>query len=106
MTTVDLPVDRFGPRGAPPVLDTPQERDALACPLCRYPFRGLSTLERPQCPECGYRFEWVELLRARQHKHPYLFEHHRGRGVRSFVRTFVQGLMPRRFWSSLNAGHE
>lgn len=88
-----------------PVIDTPAERDELCCPLCDYSLRGLATSEpQARCPECGYAFEWEQLLRARQHRHPYLFEHHRT--VRSFVRTLLAGLRPRRFWSSLNAGHE
>jgi hypothetical protein len=95
---------RTGPTEAPPVLDTPEARDQLECPLCRYSLRGLGAGQaEPRCPECGYRFSWHELLRARQYRHPYLFEHH-GR-PRSFVRTLVAGLSPRRFWSSLNAGH-
>ena len=94
-----------GPAAAPPVVDTPQLRDELECPLCGYSLRGRSEAEgEPRCPECGYRFEWVELLRARQHRHPYLFEHHPG--VRGFFRTLFGGMRPRRFWSSLNAGHE
>ena len=91
---------------APPLLDTPEARDALACPLCGYSLRGLAAVEHPQCPECGYRFTWEELLRARQYLHPYLFEHHPKHNVRSLVRTFLGGMSPRRFWSSLNAGHE
>src|SRR4051812_23196845 len=106
MTASDFPFlpPAAGPRQAPPLRDTPEERDALECPLCRYSLRGLASAEHPRCPECGYRFEWAELLGARQHAHRYLFEHQRG--VRAFVRTLVGGLMPRRWlWSSLNAGH-
>lgn len=108
MTAVDLPTQSpaLGPAAAPPLLDTPETRDALACPLCGYSLRGLAAAERPQCPECGYRFTFPELLRARQRAHPYLFEHHPRRNVRSLLRTFAAGLLPRRFWSSLNAGHE
>lgn len=95
-----------GPVEAPPLLDTPQARDALACPLCAYSLRGLSAAERPQCPECGYGFDWGELLRARQYAHPFLFEHHPRRNVRSLLWTLLAGVWPRRFWSSLNAGHE
>jgi hypothetical protein len=58
---------------------------------------------KARCPECGYPFWWEQLLRARQHRHPYLFEHHAG--VRGFFRTLLGGLRPRRFWSSVNAGH-
>jgi hypothetical protein len=41
------------------------------------------------------------LLDARQHLHPYLFEHHPERNVRSFFRTLRGGLRPRKFWSEL-----
>lgn len=95
----------LGPSEAPPLVDTPEARDALACPLCRYSLRGLARVERPQCPECGYRFEWGELLAARQYSHLFLFEHHPRRNFTSFFWTLLAGLFPRRFWSSLNAGH-
>jgi hypothetical protein len=94
-----------GPAAAPAVVDRPELRDELVCPLCGYSLRGRSDVGgEPRCPECGYRFEWVELLRARQHRHPYLFEHHPGFG--GFFRTLFAGWRPRRFWSSLNAGHQ
>ena len=104
---MDFPTDppAAGPAAPPPLLDTPETRDALACPLCGYSLRGLAAAGRPQCPECGYAFDWTELLRARQHDHPYLFEHHPRRNARSFARTFAAGTRPSRFWSSLNAGH-
>lgn len=95
---------RAGPAAASPVIDTPEMRDALDCPLCGYSLRGLSaTSEEPRCPECGYPFKWCELLSARQRLHPFLFEHHSSAG--SFVRTLRAAARPRRFWSSLNAGH-
>lgn len=95
-----------GPAAPPPVVDTAAERDRLDCPLCGYSLRGLTATApaaEPRCPECGYPFAWHELLRARQHRHPYLFEH--GRDLVSLFRTLTTGLRPRRFWSSLNAGH-
>ena len=95
-----------GPPAAPPVIDTPAGRDALSCPLCGYSLRGLAHAEAPQCPECGYQFAWPELLRARQNRHRYLFEHHPGRNLWSLIGTLGGGLVPRRFWSSLNGGHE
>ena len=107
-----------GPGAPPPVVDTPQHRDELECPLCGYSLRGLTARpasndqpdaeptgpRKARCPECGYPFWWEQLLRARQHRHPYLFEHHAG--VRGFFRTLFGGLRPRRFWSSVNAGHQ
>jgi hypothetical protein len=95
-----------GPAAAPPVVDTPELRDRLDCPLCGYSLRGLAAAAQAEarCPECGYPFSWEQLLRARQHRHPYLFEHHPGVG--GFFRTLMAGLRPRRFWSSLNASHQ
>lgn len=101
----DTSIPPAGPKAPPPLVDTPEARDALSCPLCGYSLRGLAPVEHPQCPECGYRFEWVELLGARQYTHPYLFEHNPRRNVRSFVGTLGAGMRPRRFWASLNAGH-
>src|SRR4051794_2250110 len=87
---------------APPPVDSPEARDELDCPLCGYSLRGLAAAvpDAPRCPECGYRFEWAELLVARQHRHPYLFEQHPERNARSFLRTLLGGLRPARFWSS------
>ncbi len=68
------------------------------CPLCRYSLRGLS---EARCPECGYRFAWAEVLDPDRQPHPYLFEHHPEKNVRSFCRTLAGGLRPRRFWRTL-----
>jgi hypothetical protein len=72
--------------------------EEVRCPLCGYNLRGLA---EPRCPECGYRFEWEPLLDPTQRLHKYLFEHHPERNLRSFVRTMLGGLLPRRFWRSL-----
>jgi len=77
------------------------EREVV-CPLCDYNLRGLV---EPRCPECGYRFEWPELLDPARRPHPYLFEHHPERNVRSFLRTYFAGLRPRRFWRTLRPIH-
>jgi len=95
-----------GPSAPPPVVDTSQVRDELDCPLCGYSLRGLSGATEPRCPECGYAFTWEELLRARLRGRQDLFEHHPRRPIRSFLRTLLAGLLPRRFWSALHAGHE
>ena len=63
--------------------------ESICCPLCEYNLRGLS---EPRCPECGYRFDWDALLDPTKRLHPYLFEHHPERNVRSFVRTFLGGV--------------
>jgi hypothetical protein len=71
----------------------------VLCPLCDYDLRGLS---QPRCPECGYAFDWRELLDPNLAPHPYLFEHHPRRNVRSFFRTLLGSLRPRRFWPSIS----
>ena len=68
------------------------------CPLCEYDLRGLA---EPRCPECGYRFDWRDLRDPARRKHPYLFEHHPERNVRSFLRTMLGHLRPRKFWGGL-----
>jgi hypothetical protein len=73
--------------------------EKIECPLCLYNLRGLI---EPRCPECGYRFEWAELLDPHRRRHPYLFEHHPKRNIRSFLRTLVGGLRPLKFWNQLN----
>ncbi|MEK6675092.1 MAG: hypothetical protein AABZ47_05480 [Planctomycetota bacterium] len=76
-----------------PVGDAP-----LPCPLCGYDLRGQS---EPRCSECGYRFEWAELLDPRFREHAYLFEY-QPRLIRPFWRTLVGGLRSRKFWSGLH----
>jgi hypothetical protein len=67
--------------------------------MCDYDLRGQV---EPRCPECGYRFEWDELRDPTRRWHPYLFEHHPRRPIRSFLRTLDGGLRPRRFWTTLH----
>jgi hypothetical protein len=74
------------------------ESQAVLCPLCTYNLRGLV---EPLCPECGYRFEWHVLLDENLRLHPYLFEHHPERNIRSFVQTLNGSLSPSKFWSNL-----
>ena len=80
--------------GAAPIL----VGQGLSCPLCEYDLRGLT---EPRCPECGYRFTWEELRDPSRRIHPYLFEHHPERNVQSFFDTFLGGITPTRFWSTL-----
>jgi hypothetical protein len=70
----------------------------VLCLLCRYNLRGLT---EPRCPECGYRFDWQEVLDPTRHTHPYLFEHHPN--PRGFVRTALGTVWPWTFWGNLNA---
>ena len=73
-----------------------QER--LACPLCSYDLRGLSA---GRCPECGHAFNPVELRRAQELRHPYLFEHHPRRPWHSVAATLMGSCRPGRFWKRL-----
>lgn len=70
----------------------------LPCPLCNYNLRGLT---QPRCPECGFTFEWQELLDQHKLTHPYLFEHHPERNIWSFFKTIAGAQRPRRFWTTL-----
>ena len=86
---------------APPAAgpDWDHHAEDVFCPLCEYNLRGLI---EPRCPECGYRFDWPDLLDPRRRLHPYLFEHHPEKNFRSFWRTAIGGWRPRQFWSSLH----
>lgn len=73
-------------------------RDDLVCPLCEYPLRGLV---EPRCPECGHAFDWDEMLHRERTRHPFLFESQPKRNVWSFLRTYVAGFRPKRFFTLL-----
>jgi hypothetical protein len=85
-----------------PAIDWSAVSTNIECPLCLYNLRGLI---EPRCPECGYEFEWAELLDPQHQKHRYLFEHHPRRNLWSFWRTLIGGLRARRFWSELKPTH-
>src|SRR5437867_12716435 len=91
-----------GPIGLVAQPDWESLTDPIHCPLCEYNLRGLA---EPRCPECGYRFEWAELLDPEHPRHRYIFEHHRRRNLWSFYRTLVGGLRARKFWSNLRPTH-
>jgi hypothetical protein len=74
----------------------------IACPMCGYNLRGLV---EPRCPECGYPFDWQELIDAELRTHPFLFEHHPEGNTWSAVRTLIAGVRFARFWQSVKAGH-
>lgn len=76
----------------------PANADEVLCPLCEYNLRGLTDA---RCPECGAKFDWEELRDPSRRLHPYLFEHHPERNIRSFWRTLIGGLRPRQFWTTL-----
>lgn len=71
----------------------------ILCPLCEYNLRGVS---EPRCPECGYRFEWQEVLDPGRRQHTYLFEHHASNRVRWFRKTVRATLRPGQFWRALH----
>lgn len=71
----------------------------VLCPLCEYHLRGLTM---PRCPECGYRFDWPEVLDPQRAPHPWLFEHHPAQNAWSYFRTMRGTWRPRRFWTSLH----
>ena len=79
--------------------DWAQIQEEIRCPLCEYNLRGLA---EPRCPECGYRFTWLEMLDPSQRLHPYLFEHHPRRDISSFFRTALGQFRPFRFWRHLH----
>jgi hypothetical protein len=78
---------------------TPLSNEDLNCPLCGYSLRGLP---EARCPECGYRCVSFDEMRA---IHPYLFEHHPEKNVRSFLHTTIATLRPWRFWRQLKPTH-
>jgi hypothetical protein len=84
---------------APPAPDLSGTHEPVLCPLCEYDLRGLT---EPRCPECGYHFDWADLLDPVRRRHRYLFEHHPRCNVWSFWKTAAAGLLPARFWKSLS----
>ncbi len=70
----------------------------VLCPMCEYNLHGLT---EARCPECGFTFDWPDLIDPTRRKHKYLFEHYPHRNVWSFARTAAGGLLPWRFWRSL-----
>jgi len=75
----------------------------ITCPLCEYNLRALT---EPRCPECGFRFEWEDLLDPARQTHPYLFEHHPKRNIWSFFKTLRGAQFPRRFWTTLHPAQQ
>lgn len=84
--------------GAPDWADV---RADILCPLCDYNLRGLT---QARCPECGHVFDWQD-LRDDRRLHPYLFEHHPQRNLKSWWLTTSGGLNPTRFWRTLRPEH-
>lgn len=98
------PTDAPATAGSPAAPDWATITRDVTCPLCAYNLRGLVD---PRCPECGYQFEWPAVLEPDRHRHPYLFEHHPRRNVRSFIQTlFRSPLSPANFWHTLDPAQE
>lgn len=79
--------------------DWSSQPEEICCPLCDYNLRGLT---EPRCPECGYQFEWANILDPTQRIHAYLFEHYPKRNIWSFVKTVLGSANPFAFWRSLH----
>ena len=91
------------PSTTPPVkVATPPDWDSIPdeilCPLCEYNLRGIP---EPRCPECGFKFEWDEVLNPARRQHRFVFEHQGSRRGRAFWKTAVAGLWPGTFWREL-----
>lgn len=71
----------------------------IECPLCRYNLRGLV---EPRCPECGYRFDWDELLHPERLLQQYLFESRPEHNARAFFHTLLRSLRAKQFWSMIS----
>lgn len=69
------------------------------CPLCDYDLYGSQS---PRCSECGYPFEWSEVVDPRLDVHPYLFEKHPEANIWSYWKTFKNAFRARSFWSQLH----
>ena len=66
--------------------------EPLLCPMCDYDLRGQPAPPpdvAPRCPECGYPYDFEELRDPTRRQHPYLFEHHPRRNIRSFIATLI-----------------
>jgi len=72
--------------------------DEILCPLCEYNLRGIP---EPRCPECGFKFEWDEVLNPARRQHRFIFEHQGSHRFRAFWKTAVAGIWPGKFWREL-----
>jgi hypothetical protein len=75
---------------------------AVPCPLCDYDLRGQHQMPEARCPECGSVFAWPDLIDPAKRLHPFVFEHHPRRNVRSVARTLLATVKPATFWRSLH----
>jgi hypothetical protein len=75
----------------------PAERE-LHCPICDYNLRGLPD---PRCPECGFAFQWDDLVRE-QPPFPHFFETSRAHHPRAFLHTLFRSAIALQFWRALH----
>lgn len=73
----------------------------ILCSRCGY---NLRTLVKPQCPECGFEFEWPALVQGYVGRNTILFEHvWRQRPIRGFFKSIRLPLFhPRSFWNRVS----
>ena len=75
-----------------------------ACPRCAYDVSGVMATWTASCPlegtcsECGYEYQWAEVLGPMRRVPAWFFETVRKRLVRSAISTSVRTLTPWRFW--------
>lgn len=70
----------------------------LHCPICDYNLHGLPN---PRCPECGFAFQWDDLVRE-QPPFPHFFETARAHQAHAFIATLGRSAIALRFWRALH----
>lgn len=81
---------------------------AAACPRCGYDLEGIRATWRDSCPlggvcsECGYGFEWADVLRTDRQRVSWFYEHaRRWWRIDKTLWTWVATLWPVFFWRRL-----
>ncbi len=60
-----------------------------------------------KCSECGLDFAWANLLSPQLRRQPWLYEHaKRWWSLGPLLRTFIESLMPWRFWRLVRVHHQ
>lgn len=79
-------------------------RQAIECPRCGYDVTGTMSLWTESCPlegrctECGYEYQWAEVLGSMRRVPAWFFETAQRRLIRSAISTSVRTLAPWWFW--------
>lgn len=84
------------------------------CPRCRYDLSGATASWSEscpcagRCPECGFDFDWANLLRSDRQRDERFIEHTRRRRriPVAAIRTLARSLYPPGFWSWIKLHHE